>query len=143
MGLSYLFAGTRDYAEIVQIAEKGLRQRVDLTVADIYEGSIPPIPGDLTASNFGSVHMHPEREISDILASVTGLVGETVTTVSVHSAAQYGVSTIVYVGTTMAGNALLQERVASYTELRGLQAIVLENGEFSGAIGALLNISKQ
>jgi len=140
MGLSYLFAETRDYEEIVRQAEQGVRRHVDLTVFDIYEGSIPPIPGDLTASNFGSVHRHPDRQTADILAAVTGLVGETVTTVSVHAAAEHGVATIVYVGSTFAGNALLQQIVASYTKLRGAEAVVLENGDYCGAIGAFLSI---
>jgi len=140
MGLAALFSGLTHYEEIAQLALRGRRELVDLTVADIYEGATPPIPGNLTASNFGSVQLHPERETADVVAAAIGLVGETVTTVSVHAAGQYGAPVIVYVGSTFSGNALLQEIVARYTKLRGSSAIFLRQGEYCGAVGALLLI---
>ncbi|WP_274651016.1 type II pantothenate kinase [Paenibacillus humicola] len=144
MGLSRLLTGITDYETIVSMAAKGMRDRIDLKVSHIYEGAEPPIPGDLTASNFGNLmSLHAEEQLSreDLLASVIGLVGETVATTSVLAAGQCGMSTIVFIGSSFIGNDLLKQVVERYTELRGAQARFLENGEYCGAIGALLSLA--
>ncbi|MFD0675665.1 MULTISPECIES: type II pantothenate kinase [unclassified Paenibacillus] len=142
IGLSYLLTGIGDYNEIIQTAKKGNREHVDLKVSHIYEGAVPPIPGDLTASNFGNVRTDGSstRDIADLLASVMGLVGETVTTASVLAAGQCGVSSIVYIGSSFVSNELLQDIVVGYTKLRGAEAVFLEKGSYSGAIGAWLSL---
>jgi type II pantothenate kinase len=140
MGLSCLLTGIGDYEEIISISRQGNRNHIDLKVSDIYEGTIPPISGDLTASNFGSVnHSQASRNQSDILASVIGLVGETITTISVQAAAQNGVSTIVYIGSSFIANDVLKETVVNYTVLRGAEPTILQDGQYSGAIGALIS----
>ncbi|NHN30576.1 type II pantothenate kinase [Paenibacillus agricola] len=140
MGLSFLLTGIQNYAEIVEVSRQGNRKFIDLKVSDIYEGMVPPIPGDLTASNFGNVLQHQTtRQNSDILASVIGLVGETITTISVQAATQNGASSIVYIGSSFIGNDVLRDTVVNYTVLRGAVPTVLRNGEYSGAIGALMS----
>jgi type II pantothenate kinase len=145
MGLSHLLTGLTDYETIVPLAAKGFRDRIDLKVSQIYEGTVPPISGDLTASNFGNILAlvsTDQLEKEELLASVIGLVGETVATVSVLAAGQYGVSSIVFIGSTFIRNDLLQKVVQNYTKLRGALPIFIKNGEYSGAIGALLYLSK-
>ncbi|QGQ99094.1 type II pantothenate kinase [Paenibacillus psychroresistens] len=141
MGLSKLLTGITDYETIVTTASKGARDRIDLKVSHIYEGSEPPIPGDLTASNFGNIAiLASEGQLTkeELLASVVGLVGETVATVSVLAAGQSGLTSIVFVGSSFIGNDLLKEVVQRYTVLRGALPMFIENGEYSGAIGCLL-----
>lgn len=141
VGLSLLIGGSADFTSITAEALTGNRANVDLKVSHIYAGLTPPIPGDLTASNFGHV-MHQTAPIAtaDALASVIGLVGETVTTVSVHAAREKGTTNIVYIGTTFVDNPLLADIVLRYTRLRGCEAYVLPDGGFSGAVGALLAV---
>jgi type II pantothenate kinase len=132
-------AASLDYTDLVAMAAQGDRTRVDLKVSHIYAGATPPIPGELTASNFGHVvHQTEPIRLSDALASVIGLVGETVTTVSVHAARERGTAEVVYIGSTFRGNALLEGIVNRYTRLRGAEPYVLPDGEYSGAVGALL-----
>lgn len=143
LGLSRLLTGLSDYEAIVQLAAKGARDRIDLKVSHIYEGAEPPIPGDLTASNFG--HVLQLASIDDLteeerLASVMGLVGETAATVSVLAAGQCRVSSVIFIGSTFIGNDLLQDVVKRYTKLRGASPLFIENGEYCGAIGALLSL---
>lgn len=144
MGLSRLLTGLTDYETIVPLAAEGFRDRIDLKVSHIYEGAEPPIPGDLTASNFGNILPLASIEQltkEELLASVIGLVGETVATVSVLAAVQCGVSSIIYIGSSFIWNDLLKEVVQSYTKLRGALPIFIENGEYCGAVGALLYLS--
>lgn len=143
MGLSKLLTGLTDFDDLVQLAAKGERGRIDLTVGHIYEGAEPPIPGNLTASNFGyvpSLQLTDGISQEDLLASVVGLVGETAATVSVLAAAQCNVSSIVFIGSTFYGNPLLKDVVTSYTKLRGASPMFLANGEYCGAIGALQSL---
>ncbi|MNE69179.1 Type II pantothenate kinase [compost metagenome] len=53
---------------------------------------------------------------------------------------QHGLSMIVYIGSSFIGNEALQKVVADYTILRGAHPLILKNGEYSGAIGALFSI---
>lgn len=141
LGLSRLLTEVSSYEQMARLAPQGIRDRVDLKVSQIYEGSEPPISGDLTASNFGNITGTPSGILAaDYLASVIGLVGETVTTVSVHAAMQHGLSTIVYIGSSFIGNEALKKVVTDYTILRGAHPLILTNGEYSGAVGALLSL---
>lgn len=139
VGLSRLLTGVTDYEELVSLARQGSRDRIDLKVKHIYEGKVPPISGELTASNFGNKIFEVADELSkeELLAAVIGLVGETVSTISVQAANQCKSSTIIYIGSSFFRNPLLKEVVESYTVLRGAVPLFLENGEFSGAVGAL------
>lgn len=142
VGLSYLLTGVRRFEEIVELAGRGSRERIDLKVKHIYEGKEPPISGELTASNFGNDLFAHADELSkeDLLATVIGLVGETVSTVSVQAAKQCRSETIIYIGSSFHENDLLKEVVVSYTKLRGASPLFLENGEFSGAVGAMISL---
>lgn len=139
IGLSRLLTGVTNYEEIVSLARQGSRDRIDLKVKHIYEGKVPPISGELTASNFGSKLFEAADDLTkeELLAAVIGLVGETVSTISVQAAQQCKSSTIIYIGTSFFHNPLLKEVVESYTVLRGAVPLFLENGEFSGAVGAM------
>lgn len=143
IGLSHLLTGLTDFEEIVRLARKGSRERIDLKVKHIYEGKEPPISGDLTASNFGQNLFAISGQLSkeELLATVIGLVGETVSTISVQAARQCRSSTIIYIGSSFIDNSLLKEVVESYTILRGSDPLFLENGEFSGAVGAMISLA--
>lgn len=139
VGLSRLLTGVVDYEEMVSLARQGSRDRIDLKVKQIYEGKVPPISGELTASNFGNKIFEVADQLSkeELIAAVIGLVGETVSTISVHAAKNCESSTIIYIGSSFFRNPLLKEVVESYTVLRGATPLFLENGEYSGAVGAM------
>jgi len=140
IGLSAMTTGVVDYGELVRRASEGSRDLIDLTVSHIYEGATPPIPGELTASNFGRwLATGGSRRTEDVLASIVGLVGETVATVSVHAAGQCGVKRVFYIGSSFLQNELLRRVVAGYTELRGAKAGFVPHGEYSGALGAWMS----
>ncbi len=145
IGLSHLLTGVTRYDEIVALARQGSRDRIDLKVKHIYEDKEPPISGELTASNFGQNLFSISDELTkeELLATVIGLVGETVSTVSVQAAGQCTSSTIVYIGSSFIDNPLLKEVVTSYTILRGSVPVFPKNGEFSGAVGAMSVLKKE
>ena len=144
VGLAALTTGMTDFNAIKAEAAKGERGAIDLLVQDIYQGMDTPIDGTLTASNFGKVGItknmtHPKE---DVLATVQGLVGEVITTLSIQLAKERGIDSIVYIGSTLTDNQHLKDVITHYTILKKHKPIFLSNCGFSGAVGALLNMTE-
>lgn len=144
IGLASLVTGIHNYQEVLQLAKKGNREGIDLLVQDIYQGMDTPteLKPTLTASNFGKVGIKEatKYETEDILATVQGLVGEVITTLSIQLAEQMDTEHIIYIGTTLDKNDKLREIISNYTILKKKTPVFLQDHGFSGAIGALMNI---
>ena len=82
---------------------------------------------------------HPDNNFSsaDKLSSVIGVVGEVITTMAITLAREYQTENVVYIGSSFNNNNLLREVIENYTVLRGFKPYYIENGAFSGALGAL------
>ncbi|MFB5661802.1 type II pantothenate kinase [Alteribacillus sp. HJP-4] len=145
LGLSYLLTGEDDYDTILKLGNNGNGRLLNLTVSDIYSHEKPPISGDLTASNFGNLMQMKQEKLSkeDYISSVVRMIGETITTMSVQAAERLNTDSIVYIGSTFARHDVLKNIISGYTELRGKKAYFIEHGEYSGAIGAILNTGLQ
>ncbi|MET1248255.1 type II pantothenate kinase [Sporolactobacillus sp. STCC-11] len=140
VGLSGLLTNVYDYSKLIRLAAQGHRDSVDLTVSRIYGNGTPPIPGDLTASNFGALSGKTAVPPSaDQVASVIGLVAETVTALSVMAAQKAGVDTVVYIGSSFVENPKLKKSVTRYSRQWGITPIILRDGSFCGAVGAALS----
>lgn len=138
-GLGYLLTGIDDYTQLTNLAQQGDREIIDLKVKHVYQGSEPPISGDLTAANFGHVLHHLDKTFTDAdkLASVIGVVGEVVTTMAITLAREYQTKNVAYIGSSFNNNQLLREVVENYTVLRGFTPYYIEHGAFSGALGSI------
>ena len=143
IGLSTLMTNVSDFKEIKDLASTGNRENIDLLVRDIYQGMDTPIDGNLTASNFGKVGITKDRDHSDAdkLATIQGLVGEVITTLSIQLAESYNAEYIVYIGSTLTENQHMKDVIAYYTYLKKHTPVFLQDCGFSGAVGALLNIA--
>ncbi|MEG0260895.1 MAG: type II pantothenate kinase [Lysinibacillus sp.] len=144
IGLSALTTGITDYNEICKKAMKGNREEVDLLVRDIYQGMDTPIDGHLTASNFGKVGITEDvkQPAEDIIATVQGLVGEVITTLSIQYAEEKSAQHIVYIGSTLNHNVHLTNVIANYTRKKKHTPVFINDHGFSGAVGALFNITE-
>lgn len=144
IGLSALMTGISNFSDITTLAAQGNREDIDLLVKDIYQGMDTPISGDLTASNFGKVGITApvKHQNEDILATIQGLVGEVITTLSIQIAEEKQAQNIVYIGSTLTNNEHLKKVIANYTILKKRTPIFLKDCGFAGAVGALLNITK-
>lgn len=144
-GLSTIMTGVSDFNEITSNAALGSRENIDLFVKDIFQGMEPPIEGHLTASNFGNVSILKDTkyEIKDLLATIQGLVGEVITTLSIQFAEEKKANEIIYIGSTLTNNEHLKEVISNYTILKKHKPVFLDDCGFTGAIGALLNKVEQ
>lgn len=139
VGLGALLLGTTRFAELTELAEQGDRRRVDLLVSDIYRAGEIALAGDLTAANFGKLAgggATPAR--ADLAHALMGLVGENVALICAGLGAALQVRTVVFGGSTLRGNDPLSRILTQITGFTGTQATFLADGEFAGALGALL-----
>ncbi len=136
LGLARLLIGPCSFAELIALASRGQRQRVDLLVRDI--GEIP-LPGDLTAANFGKLARGGDAPpaAEDLAHALMGLIGENVALICAGLADAHGVEQVVFGGGTLRGNEALREILHDICAAFGLQAGFLPDGVYAGALGAL------
>lgn len=135
MGLSTMLIGERPFSDLAAFAERGDRSALDLQVRDIY-ASEPPTSGDFTASNFGKATTADVKK-ENVTASLFGLIAETTMLLGVQSAKAAGVVDIVYTG-GMTVHPYMKKSLKAATEAFGCKAHFLTNGEYCGAMGALI-----
>lgn len=133
LGLGRLLLGADSFAALAALAAEGDRRRVDLLVSDVYRGTVPAVAADLTASSFAKL---ASSEAADVAHALMGLVGENVALICGALARGTGVETVVYCGSTLAGNPALRAIVEEITTRFGHRPLFLARGAFCGAVGA-------
>ncbi|MFD2443745.1 type II pantothenate kinase [Bacillus sp. CGMCC 1.16607] len=139
MGLGELLTGESGFSNLVHMSLNGNKGKVDLTVSDIYMGEDTPVAGNLTASNFAKGRTD-EQSSQDLMASVTNMIAETIVLLTLQATSIYQTQDVVYMGSTLAGNEPLKKVLESYKGMLGLNTRFLKNGEYSGAMGAMLSL---
>ena len=141
LGLGRALTRRTSFDELVALAGAGDRRRVDLLISDIYPGGLAELPGAATAASFGKLARAADEGSSDprdLAGALLALVAENVALLCNSLAGQAGVRRIVFGGSTLRGNPPVAQLLIAVTAALGREPIVLENGEYSGAIGALL-----
>ena len=150
LGLGAALTGVGDHDGLCRLAQEGERQHVDLRVSDIYGENEIPLPGETTAASFGKVlHRAPLASgteatgrggapgRSDLAAAVMGLVGENVALICAGHCTQRGIKRLVYGGGALQANPVLTGVLLGVSAGMGAEPVLLENGNFAGALGAL------
>jgi type II pantothenate kinase len=134
LGLGAALAGSSDHDELVALAARGDRGKVDLRVADVDPEGALPLSAEFTASFCARLAQGPAAP-ADAAHSLMGLLGETLGTLASAVAAAVQAKRVVYGGGTLRNNPPLRKVLGAYT-FTG-ETIFLQNGEFTGAVGAL------
>jgi len=139
LGLARLLCRTGSFAEIIALAARGERGRVDLLVRDVYpEGGIA-LPPDLTAANFAKLDSSDPAGLpdpADLAHALLGLIGENVGITCAAIAHARSIETLVFGGSTLEANPTLQEILRRTVQMSGREALILPGGAFCGAVGA-------
>ena len=141
-GLGAALVGTRNFEELCDMAERGDKSRADLIVSDIYRDGDINLPGDLTAASFGKLSREAAGEVpasspADRAAALMSMIGENVGLICAGLAAIHGAKRVVFGGSTLTGNTILTNVLTVVVMFNGSQAVFLEDGAYTGAIGAL------
>jgi type II pantothenate kinase len=137
-GFGRLLLDESDYDTLASLAAQGDRRRVDLLVSDLYSAGEIPLSGDLTAANLGRV---ASRDPRDLAHAIVGLIGENVGLLAGALARRngdLGPLDIVYAGATLRANVALRDVLAFSSALAGATARFLPQGEYVGALGAIV-----
>lgn len=101
LGFARLLLGTTDPVEVGELAERGDRNGVDLSLADVITGPIGSLPADATAVNFGRVGRRTftgDVRREDIAAGLVNLIAQTISLVAANAARANDCNRIVMVG---------------------------------------------
>jgi type II pantothenate kinase len=135
LGLGVLLTGESNFYELVELAEKGNRKKVDLLVKDIYENDPSPVLDYLTAANFAkSVYKESNKE--DKLRALSNMIAETIILLASQAVKNTPINTYIFVGSMLNGNKPFKQDLAQFNDLLGYDPIFLEHGSFAGSIGA-------
>ena len=134
-GLCSRLCGTRQYDQIVKLAQEGDINHIDLTVGDITRNSHPSLPLDITAANFGNVS--DGATAGDFAAGVVNMVLQSIGTTAVMACRACGCETVVLTG-FMSNLPQAEECFALFTRLHGIRFITPEHATFATSIGAAL-----
>ena len=134
-GLCSRLCGTRQYDQIVKLAQEGDINHIDLTVGDITRNSHPSLPLDITAANFGNVS--DSATTGDFAAGVVNMVLQSIGTTAVMACRACGCETVVLTG-FMSNLPQAADCFALFTRLHGIRFITPEHAAFATSIGAAL-----
>lgn len=140
MGLSRLLLNEDDSEQLNALAEQGDKQKVDLSIGDVFGGDLGQLPSDYTAVNFGKLlgeHSTAARE--DIAAALLVLAAEVVAVLSTAQARAERVQRIVVVGNMTRSQywcKALERIVTGF----GYQLSIPDSAGQAAALGALESI---
>jgi type II pantothenate kinase len=133
VGLGRLLLGTADFAEIVALARRGDRRRVDLSVGDLYREGGAPLPPDVPASHFAKLDSTAPQ---DLASALVGAIGHSLGLLCGQLALTHRAQAVLFCGSTLAQNEPLREVLAWQTGVFGPAVLFPEHGAYCGALGA-------
>ncbi len=135
LGLGRLLLGRSTFREITALARSGDRGRVDLLVGDIYRDQPSPLPPGLNAASFAKLEStRPE----DLAHALVCMIGENIGLLCSEFGRAQQLDCVVYGGSTLLENEVLQEVLLQRARGAGQRAVFLEQGAFCGALGAAI-----
>jgi type II pantothenate kinase len=135
LGLGQLLLRVGSFKRLTELAARGDRRSVDLLVGDIYPNGGIPLPLEITASSFAKLEStRPE----DLARALMGLVGENVALICAGLAREVDAQAVLYCGSTLSGNPVLEEILTQVSGMMGREVDFLAEGAYCGAVGAAL-----
>lgn len=140
VGLGAALTGCSDFEELLALAERGDRSKVDLRVSELDPSGALPLDPELTAASFAKLAQGanaPAAAPQDLAHALVGMLGENLAILCGAFAALVQPQRIVYAGGLLRRRSLLYAILAQGGQALGRPVIFLDAGEFTGAVGAL------
>lgn len=135
LGLGRLLTGKIEYEDLIQLAEEGDRNEADLLVRDVYGKDQAPLLGELSASNFAKAAGRDDLSNSAKMAALVNMIAETVYLLVMAGSSQEKLP-MAFIGAGVLNKAL-RRQLEVYASLFSFDLVFIQNGEYSGAVGAL------
>lgn len=134
LGLAGKICGENKIEAVLEMAQEGNLNKVDLTIADISNEKIPLLPDHATASNFGKINSTVKPK--DMALGLMNMVYQTVGMMAVFACRNTDIKNVVVTG-SVATLPLARELLNEVGLMYDLEFLIPENAMFATAIGAV------
>jgi type II pantothenate kinase len=139
LGLAKKLLPTSEFPGIMELAETGNLNQVDLLLEDIMDADISFLGRESTAANFGK--MLDTAASGDIALAILNMVYQVIGVLSVFEDRKKNTGRVIVTGNG-SGNLIGRKILSVITGLYGIEFIFPENAEYTTAIGAGLLMGK-
>jgi len=136
LGLAKRLLSVSEFSGVMELAEKGKLNQVDLLLGDIMEADLSFLNKENTASNFGKMLDSAKKE--DIALGLINMVYQVIGMLSVLAAKSRNTDKVVVTGNG-SGNLLGRRVLEEITSMYKVHFEYPENAEYTTAIGAALS----
>lgn len=136
LGLCEKLCGATSFKTVVEMAEGGQLDRVDLNICDISKGVISTLTPDTTASNFGK--MEDSVSPQDLTVGVLNMVFQTIGMMAVFACRNDSVKDVVLTG-TLTQVPFAKRVFEALHKMHGVNFIIPPNAIYATATGAALS----
>ncbi|MEG0457188.1 MAG: pantothenate kinase, partial [Oscillospiraceae bacterium] len=139
LGLSRLMLNMDDFNHIIELANDGDLNKIDLSVNDITKSAVSNLSPETTASNFGKISDLAEK--SDIALGIINLIFQSIGMLSVFACKSSVINDVVLTGNL---TQITQAKTIFDTlnKIYKINFIIPKNAEFSTALGAAIISNK-
>lgn len=134
-GLSRLLLKTHDIHQVVEMAQKGVIENIDLQIRDICNSPLPGLPLDATASTFGKASINASME--DVAAGIIHMVLQSIGQSVILAALNTSVKDFVLIG-NLAKLPQCKEIFPIMEKMYQCHFVIPEYAEYRTALGAAL-----
>jgi type II pantothenate kinase len=136
LGLAKKLLSTTEFSGIMELAESGNLNQVDLLLEDIMDTDMSFLGKESTAANFGK--MLDTANSGDIALAILNMVYQVIGMLSVFAARAKNTDKVIVTGNG-SGNHIGQKILSVITNMYGVKFIYPENAEYATAVGAGLS----
>lgn len=137
LGLGSQLLDTKNYTEMLFMADKGDRTKVDIGLSEFALADVETLDSRLTLSNFGKVHAAAAVEKRDLAASLVNMILETVSTETALACRSTNCDTAIITG-GLADIPASRAVFDLFEEQYGIQIVKAGMATYVTAAGALL-----
>ena len=135
LGLANKMIGVRTFDNIIELAEKGNINNVNLTIGDISKNKISNMQGDITAANFGKISDVATHE--DLALGIVTLVFEAIGMCAVFASREKALKNVVLTG-NLSKNNIGRRTFDMLESIHDVKFTIPEKSDYATAIGAAL-----
>ena len=136
LGLAKKLLPTAEFTGILELANTGRLNQVDLLLGDITDTSISFLNGESTAANFGK--MLDTAGPQDMALAIINMVYQVIGVLSVFAARARDTNRVIVTGNG-SNNRIGQKVLADISSMYGIEFIYPEHAEYTTAVGAGLS----
>lgn len=133
IGLSKALLNISDFNEISNLALRGVKKNIDLSVGEIVGGNIGILPASATASNFAKYSENTKK--ADIALGISTMIAESITALAIEKCLRYNQTHIIF-GGKFSNLPILKKHVENTTKLFNITSVFSEDSEYMTVIGA-------